>query len=164
MWLFNRHRQQPAPAPPRSVVLPEVVEAPLALAERSEFMQRVAGAIARAREHDGTCALVAWELRALPGAAVDTETVRRSAALLLRRLRADDVVTRYDERRYLALAAEADEPSARSAAFRIKRDLGMATPDAGKWLSGTAVFPRDGKTPEQLIAAALQDVAEDLWR
>lgn len=164
MWLCKRERGGPRPAPPESAVLPDTIEPPLRLAGREEFVRAVEDAIRRAREAGGTCAVVAWELRPLPGETVDVETAARSARLLVRRLRAEDVVTRYDERHYLALAAEADELSARSAAFRLKRDLGLAFPQAGKWLAGTAAYPRDGETADAIIQAALRDLQDDLWR
>jgi hypothetical protein len=164
MWLFKRDRGGTAANLPRSVPLPATMEPPLRLASRAEFLRAAADAIERARQNGGSCAVVAWELRPLPGEAIDPETAVRSARLLVQRLRAEDVVTRYDERHYLALAAEADDLSARSAAFRLKRDLGLAFPDAGKWLAGTAAYPRDGETPAELIRAALADLEEDLWR
>ncbi len=164
MWLFKRERGSAPPSPSDSAILPDTIDPSLRLASREEFVRAVEEAIRRAREDGAACAIVAWELRTLPGEKVDPETAARSARLLVRRLRAEDVVTRYDERHYLALAAEADEASARSAAFRLKRDLGLAFPQAGKWLAGTAAYPRDGETAEALIAAALRDLEEDLWR
>lgn len=164
MWLFKRDRKRADDTSTQAAVLPERLDSPLRLATPEEFERAVEQAIERARTDAGTCAVVAWELRALPGEAVDPETVAQSARLLVQRLRAEDVVTRYDERRYLALAVEADEMSARSAAFRLKRDLGLAIPQAGKWLAGTAAYPRDGETPDALIQAALHDLQEDLWR
>lgn len=164
MWLFKRDRGRAPAASLAPATLPDTIDPPLRLVSPDEFSRAVGDAIERARDNGGVCALVAWELRPLPGAPVDPETIARSARLLLQRLRAEDVVTRYDERRYLALTAGADDLSARSAAFRLKRDLGLAFPDAGKWLAGTAAYPRDGETPAALIQAALRDLEEDLWR
>ncbi|HXF51046.1 MAG TPA: hypothetical protein VNM43_05135, partial [Dehalococcoidia bacterium] len=96
MWLFKRDRGRAETAPTQAAILPERMEPPLRLATREEFLRAVGEAIERARRDGGTFALVAWELRALLGETVDPETAARSARLLVQRLRADDVVTRYD--------------------------------------------------------------------
>ena len=73
-------------------------------------------------------------LRDLPDASVDT--VITSPPYF--RLRNYDVAARIDEGRYVALLLDADNHHASTVAYRIKADIQVQIPGAGKWRAGTA--------------------------
>jgi PleD family two-component response regulator len=100
-------------------------------------------------------------MRLLPGETANPEVLGRCAALITKSLRSYDIPARIDNERFAALLLDADYHNAATVAFRIKGDLQLRVPAAGKWQAGVATFRRDGVDADSLIQAALRRLEED---
>ena len=85
----------------------------------------------------------------------------RAAGLIFGKLRASDLVARVDGRRYVGLLLDADYHHASTVAYRMKADIQVLIPGAGKWRAGVATYGRDGVDIDGLIQVALRRMDED---
>ena len=117
--------------------------------------------LARAARAHNVFSLAAWRLRLLPGETPEPELLQRAAALIAGSLRSYDVPARIDSERFGALLFDAEYEDACTVAFRLKGDLQLRAPSAGRWQAGVATFPRDGVDGDALIQAAFRRLEED---
>jgi hypothetical protein len=112
--------------------------------------------LARAARADRVFSLATWEPRLLPGDTPDPEIIAKAARLIASKLRSYDLVGRIADQRIAALLLDADYHHASTVAYRIKADIQVEIPGAGKWKAGTATFGRDGVDGDSLIQVALR--------
>ncbi len=117
--------------------------------------------LARSARVASVFSLAAWQIHLLPGERMDPNLPARSAALITKRLRIYDVVARVDGERIVALLYDAQFEAASTVAYRLKGDLQLKVPSAGRWQAGVATFGRDGVDAESLIQATLGRLDED---
>lgn len=117
--------------------------------------------LARSARTGAVFSLTAWQLRLLPGERPDPDVIQRSAALIVKSLRSYDLAARIDDERFVALLFDADYNNATTVAFRIKGELQIRVPSAGRWQAGVATFQRDGVDGNSLIQAVLRRLQED---
>jgi hypothetical protein len=122
---------------------------------------RLGDELARSSRAGHVFSLAAWQLRLLPGESPDPEVLAKAAALMRASLRSYDVVARIDDERFVAILLDASFHSASTVAYRIKGDLQMRVPSAGRWQAGIATFQQDGVDGNALIQAALRRLSED---
>ena len=125
------------------------------------FERRLQDELMRSARREGVFSLVAWQLRLLPGEALDSQHLRQCAALIVKNLRSYDIPARSDPQRFVAILFDADYTEASTVAYRIKGELQIRAPSAGKWQAGIATFGRDGVDGESLIQATLQRLEGD---
>ncbi len=105
--------------------------------------------------------IATWEPRLLPGEEPNAEIMSRAAGLIVGKLRSSDLVGRVDDRRYVGLLLDADYHHAITVAYRIKADIQVLIPGAGRWRAGVATYGRDGVDVDGLIQVALRRMDED---
>ena len=118
--------------------------------------------LARAARGGTIFSVAAWEPRLLPGDEPDPEIMSRAAGLIVGKLRSYDLVARVDQRRFVGMLLDADYHHASTVAYRIKADIQVLIPGAGKWRAGIATYGRDGVDADGLIQVALRRMDEDL--
>jgi hypothetical protein len=133
----------------------------LGLAPLWYFEMRYKEELARAARGAVIFSIASWTPRVLATEEVDPEIMRRAAKLITGKLRNYDVAARIDEGRYVALLLDADNHHASTVAYRIKADIQVQIPGAGKWRAGTATFGRDSVEGDALIQVALRRLQED---
>jgi hypothetical protein len=116
--------------------------------------------LARSSRTDGVFSLATWEPRMLPGDVPDPNIIAAAAALIVGKLRGYDLVARISEHRFAAVLLDADNHHASTVVFRIKADIQVEIPGAGKWKAGVATFGRDGADADSLIQVALRRMDE----
>jgi GGDEF domain-containing protein len=92
----------------------------------------------------------------LPGSEPDPQIVAKAARLIASKLRTYDLVACISDARVAALLLDADNHHASTVAYRIKADIQVEIPGAGKWKAGVATFGRDGADGDSLIQVALR--------
>jgi len=112
--------------------------------------------LARSSRTDGVFSLATWEPRLLPGDVPDPNIIAAAAALIAGKLRSYDLTARISEHRFAAVLLDADNHHASTVVFRIKADIQVEIPGAGKWKAGVATFGRDGADADSLIQVALR--------
>ena len=117
--------------------------------------------LARASRTGTVFSLVAWQLRLLPNEAPSPELLAQAAALIEQSLRPYHIAARVDARRYVALLCDATYEAACTLAFRLKGDLQIRIPSAGRWQAGVASFGRDGKDVDTILQAAEHRLEKD---
>ncbi|OGO53288.1 MAG: hypothetical protein A2148_09200 [Chloroflexi bacterium RBG_16_68_14] len=117
--------------------------------------------LARAARVHNEFSLATWRLRLLPGESPDPELLQRAAAFIAGSLRNYDIPARIDSERFAAILFDAGYEDACTVAFRIKGDLQIRAPSAGRWQAGVATFPRDGVAGDALIQAAFRRLEAD---
>jgi GGDEF domain-containing protein len=117
--------------------------------------------LARASRANGMFSLAAWKLRLLPGEAPSDDYLRQAAAFITSQLRTYDLVARIDAERFVAILLDAGHEDANNVAFRIKGDLQIKLPSAGRWQAGVATFSRDGVDGDSLIQATFRRLEGD---
>ena len=122
---------------------------------------RLTEELARAARTESAFSLAAWQLRVLPGETPHPDLLEQAAELIAGSLRNYDVPSRIDAVRFVAILFDADLADASTVAFRIKGDLQLRAPSAGKWQAGVATFQRDGLDADALISATLRRLEED---
>ena len=122
---------------------------------------RLTEELARAARTESVFSLAAWRLRVLPGETPHPDLLEQAAKLITGSLRNYDIPSRIDEVRFVAILFDADLADASTVAFRIKGDLHIRAPSAGKWQAGVAAFQRDGLDADALISATLRRLEED---
>ena len=161
--LFRRSRKEETPdiEPEAAEPRPSVQDPAAVLRDESGlyhlwyFERRLMHELARAARTEGVLSLLAWQLRLLPGEAPDSEHLHQCASLITKSLRPYDILARIDEQRFVALVFDADYTEASTVAYRIKGELQLRAPSAGKWQAGVATLARDGMDGESLIQAML---------
>ncbi len=116
--------------------------------------------LVRASRADHTFSLATWEPRLLPGDVPDPRIIAAAAALIAGKVRTYDLVCRISEYRFAGLLLDADYHNAATVTFRIKSDIQIGIPGAGKWKAGVATFGRDGNDGDSLIQVALRRMEE----
>jgi diguanylate cyclase (GGDEF)-like protein len=132
---------------------------------RRGFLDAAERELARARRHQRPFALAFVDLRGLKaindseGHQAGDELIRQTARLLQESSRADDVVGRIGGDELGLLLAEHSAPEAEAAADRIvarvaarRKELRLRYP--WELTVGTAAYPADGQSVQQLLAAA----------
>ena len=122
---------------------------------------RLAEELDRAARTESVFSLVAWQLRVLPGEIPHFDLLEQAAKLITGSLRNYDIPSRIDTVRFVAILYDADLADASTVAFRVKGDLQIRAPSAGKWQAGVATFQRDGLDGDALISATLRRLEED---
>lgn len=164
--LFKRKPREDEP-PAEAEASPQAGAGPCALRDELGLHhlwyleQRLKEELARAARAELVFSLAAWEPRLLPGDTPDPQVLARAAALIAGKLRTYDVVARASDYRFVAILLDADHPNASTVAYRIKADIQVMIPGAGKWRAGIATFGRDGLDGDSLIQAAFRRMDED---
>ena len=155
--------ETPAPQPPvEAAEEPQaVLRGELDLYHPWYLELRLREELGRATRTESVFSLAAWRMRLLPGQSLHPELLRRAAALITSNLRTYDVAAHIDGEHILALLFDADYHDAATVTFRIKADLQIRMPAAGKWQAGVATFRRDGLDGDSLIQATLRHLEED---
>ena len=117
--------------------------------------------LARAGRTNGVFSLAAWQLRVLPGETLHPDLLQQAAALIAGNLRMYDIPARLDDRRFVAILLDADPTGAATVAFRMKGELQIRAPSAGRWQAGVATFGREGTDGNSLISATLRRLEDD---
>jgi hypothetical protein len=117
--------------------------------------------LARAARGAVIFSIAAWSPRLLGDDDPDPAIMARVAKLIADKLRDYDIACRIDERRILALLLDADYHHASTVAYRIKADIQIQIPGAGKWRAGAATYGRDGVDADSLMQVALRRLEED---
>jgi hypothetical protein len=117
--------------------------------------------LARAARGGTIFSIATWEPRLLPNEEPKEQVMSRAAGLIVGKVRSSDPVGRVDERRYVGLLLDADYHHASTVAYRIKADIQVLIPGAGKWRAGVATYGRDGVDVDGLIQVALRRMDED---
>jgi hypothetical protein len=117
--------------------------------------------LARAARAGTTFSIATWEPRLLPGDEPNEAIMSRATGLIVGKLRSSDLVGRVDDRRYVGVLLDADYHHASTVAYRIKADIQVLIPGAGKWRAGVATYGRDGVDVDGLIQVALRRMDED---
>lgn len=117
--------------------------------------------LARAARINSVFSLACWHLKLLPGEAPSPTLLQQAADLIAGSLRSYDILARLDEQRFAAILFDAQYEAAATVAFRIKGDLQVRVPSAGRWQAGVAAFPRDAVDGDGLIQAAFRRLGED---
>lgn len=112
--------------------------------------------LTRASRTDRVFSLATWEPRLLPGDVPDPNVIAKAAALIANKLRGYDIVGRMSDYRFAAMLLDADYHHASTVAYRLKADIQVEIPGAGKWKAGVATYGRDGVDGDALIQAALR--------
>jgi len=116
--------------------------------------------LSRSSRSEHVFSLATWEPRLLPGDAPDPEIVARAAKLIAGKLRTYDLVALISDARIAGILLDADYHNASTVAYRIKADIQVEIPAAGKWKAGVATFGRDGVDGDSLIQVALRRMDE----
>ncbi len=136
------------------------------LYNRREFDRLLAQTASREERASGRFALLMVDLDHFKklndtyGHPAGDVALKHAADLLQGRLRQGDQAARYGGEEFVAILQAADEEGALNLAERVRRAIesdNLVVDDARIRLTaslGVAVWPRDGKAPEQLVAAA----------
>ena len=125
------------------------------------FELRLSQELARASRSNGVFSIATWYLRLLPNEVPGPELLRKAASIITESLRSYDVVARIDEYRFGALLYDAKYEEAATVAHRLKGDIQIKVPSAGKWRAGIATFGRDGVDGDALLQTSLRRLDED---
>ena len=117
--------------------------------------------VARAGRTGKEFSLATWHWRLLPNEPLNPDRLTRAVAAILKGLRWYDVAARIDRQRFVAILFDSDYESAATVAYRIKADLQIRLPSAGKWQVGVATFGRDGADEDALLQATFRSLEED---
>jgi hypothetical protein len=112
--------------------------------------------LARASRTGGVFSLATWEPRLLPGDEPDPRIIANAAKLIVGKLRNYDLTAHIGDYRFAAVLLDADNHHASTVVFRIKADIQVEVPGAGKWKAGVATYGRDGADADSLIQVALR--------
>ncbi len=125
------------------------------------FELRLSQELARASRSNGVFSIATWHLRLLPNEVPGPELLSKAASIIAESLRSYDIVARIDEYRFGALLYDAKYEEAATVAHRLKGDIQIKVPSAGKWRAGIATFGRDGVDGDTLIQTSLRRLNED---
>jgi hypothetical protein len=133
----------------------------LGLAQPWYLDMRYKEELARASRGAVIFSIAAWSPRLLGDDDPDPQIMARVAKLIAGKLRSYDVACRIDERRFLALLLDADYHHASTVAYRLKADIQVQIPGAGKWRAGASTYGRDGVDADGLMQVTLRRLEED---
>jgi hypothetical protein len=117
---------------------------------------RLTEELTRAARSERVFSLATWEPRLLPGDTLRPDIMAQVASLIASKLRTYDVAALISESRIAAMLLDADHQHASTVTYRIRADIQIEIPGAGKWRAGVATFGRDGVDGDSLIQAALR--------
>ncbi len=162
--LFKRRSrdgpQDALPEPPPKASGGDAVRDELGLHQLWYLDLRLKEELVRSSRSDHVFTIATWEPRLLPGDEPDPEIVAKAAKLIASKLRSYDLVARLSDGRIAGVLLDADYHNASTVAYRIKADIQVEIPGAGKWKAGTATFGRDGVDGDSLIQVALRRMDE----
>ena len=121
---------------------------------------RLVEELARAARINSLFSVATWQLRLLPGEALDGEVLRKAAALIAESLRTYDLAAFVEPNRFIGLLLDAPYEGASTVAFRITGELQVRVPSAGRWQAGIAAFPQDGVDGDALTRTAFRRLDE----
>ena len=164
--LFKRRPREEEPpvavdVPKQAAEGPSVLRDELGLSQLWYLELRLKEELARAARGAVTFSLAAWEPRLIPGDEPNPAIMSRAAGLIAGKLRSYDLVSRTDGRRYIAVLVDADYHHASTVAYRIKADIQVLIPGAGKWRAGVATYGRDGVDVDGLIQVTMRRLEDD---
>lgn len=145
----------PDPPPPKSGG-GESLRDELGLHQLWYLDMRLKEELARSSRSEHVFSIATWEPRLLPGSEPDRDIVLKAARLIAGKLRSYDLVACISDARIAAILLDADGHHASTVAYRIKADIQVEIPGAGKWKAGVATFGRDGVDGDGLIQVALR--------
>ena len=116
---------------------------------------------ARAGRTKNVFSLAVWHLKLLPNQSLDANLLDDAVPAILKSLRWYDVAARIDAQRLAALFLDTDYERVAAIAYRIKCDLQVRLPSAGKLQLGTATYGRDGKDVDSILQAAEHSLETD---
>lgn len=122
---------------------------------------RLRDELTRSARTDRFFSLASWQVKLLPGELLDMEFRRRCAQEIKRALRTSDMAAQIGPGQFVAILFDAEYDDACTVAFRLKGDLGIKVPSAGRWQAGVSTFPYDGKDGNELIQVAFQRLDAD---
>ena len=165
MLFKRRPREEEPPAaadvPKQAADSPTVLQDELGLCPLWYLELRLKEELTRAARGATIFSVAAWEPRLLPGDEPDPGIMARAAGFIAGKLRSYDLVSRTDERRYVALLLDADYHHASTVAYRLKADIQVLIPGAGKWRAGVATYGRDGVDVDGLIQVTMRRLEDD---
>ncbi len=164
--LFKRKPREAAPpaaadVPKQAAEGAAILRDELGLSHLWYLELRLKEELARAARGGTIFSIATWEPRLLPGDEPNPEIMRRAAGLIAGKLRSSDLVARTDDGRYFGVLLDADYQHASTVAYRIKADIQVLIPGAGKWRAGIATYGRDGVDVDALIQVALRRMDDD---
>jgi len=165
MLFKRRPREEEPPAaadvPKQAADTPTVLRDELGLCPLWYLELRLKEELARASRGATIFSVAAWEPRLLPGDVPNVDIMARAAGLIVGKLRSYDLVSRTDERRYVGVLLDADYHHASTVAYRLKADIQVLIPGAGKWRAGVATYGRDGVDVDGLIQVTMRRLEDD---
>ena len=156
----QRASEEASPSPATATEASAVLRDELGLHQFWYLDMRLKEELSRASRAGCVFSLATWEPRLLPGDVPDPNIIAAAAALIASKLRTYDIVSRISEYRFAAVLLDADNHHASTVTFRIKSDIQIGIPGAGKWKAGVATFGRDGADGDSLIQVALRRMDE----
>jgi len=164
--LFKRRPRDNEPPvaadiPKQAADRPPALRGELGLSQLWYLELRLKEELARAARGGTIFSIAAWEPRLLPGDEPAPEIMSRAAELIVGKLRSYDLATRTDARRYMAVLLDADYHHASTVAYRIKADIQVLIPGAGRWRAGVATYGRDGVDVDGLIQVTMRRLEDD---
>jgi hypothetical protein len=164
--LFKRRPREAEPpvaegVPKQAAEGAAVLRDELGLSQLWYLELRLKEELARATRGATIFSVATWEPRLLPGDEPNAEIMGRAAGLIVGKLRSSDLAVRVDDQRYVGVLLDADYHHASTVAYRIKADIQVLIPGAGKWRAGIATYGRDGVDADSLIQVALRRMDDD---
>jgi GGDEF domain-containing protein len=123
--------------------------------------RRLREEVARAGRTKNMFSLAVWQLKLLPTQSLDADLLNQAVPAILKSLRWYDVAARIDSQRLAALFLDTGHERVAAIAYRIKCDLQVRLPSAGKLQLGTATYRRDGTDIDTLLQAAEHSLEAD---
>jgi hypothetical protein len=163
--LFKRKPRevpQPEPEPPPRATGDAALRDDIGLHQLWYLQQRLQEEVARSARSEAIFSVAAWEPRLLPSDEPDPKMIAAAGRMVVDKLRPYDLAAFLTETRIIGLLLDADYHQSATVTFRLKTDIQLEVPGAGKWKAGLASFGRDGVDAESLLQTAIrrmEDVA-----